>query len=208
MAGRGWIGSGAFLFAIVGWCTPPAAQQLSAGPDTVEPLPPVNARSNVSKIGRSPTDESHQLERDALARQASARDPFILEQWYGVKDRLKARHNFEFGLAYTAISQNASEDIIGGARGVALLSRLYDYLDLSPPGVTPTKNAAGGIFEFQGKWTVIGADTPNNGFIGFSVESRHTLGTEIPPQNLFLDAGAFWPTATAFNEFDLSVVSL
>jgi porin len=208
LAGRGWIGSGAFLFAIVGWCTPPAAQQLSAGPDTVEPLPPVNARSNVSKIGRSPTDESHQLERDALARQASARDPFILEQWYGVKDRLKARHNFEFGLAYTAISQNASEDIIGGARGVALLSRLYDYLDLSPPGVTPTKNAAGGIFEFQGKWMVIGADTPNNGFIGFSVESRHTLGTEIPPQNLFLDAGAFWPTATAFNEFDLSVVSL
>jgi len=150
------------------------------------------------------------LKEDKLARTVSApaAEPALLQQWYAFKDRLKKEHNFEFELAYTATYQRASEDIVGGSRGVALLLRLYDYLDLSPPPDTPTKDAAGGIFEFQGKWTLIRPNTPNKGFIGFSVDGRHKLGTEIPPQNLFLDAGAFWPTATAFGEFDLSIVSL
>ena len=153
---------------------------------------------------------SHELEQEELARSVSSTTaaPTVLRQWYAFKDQLKNKHNFEFGIAYTAVQQRASENIIGGARGVALLTDLYDYLDLSPPSVRPTKEAAGGIFEFQGTWTIIQPDGPNRRFIGFSVESRHSLGTEIPPQNLFLDAGAFWPTATAFSEFDLSVVSL
>lgn len=164
--------------------------------------------NTVSNIGRGPTDITQELRQEDLARRSGGSDPALLERWYGFKDNLKANHNFEFGLAYTAVYQRASEDIIGGSRGVALLTDLYNYLDLSPPPVTPTKNAAGGIFEFQGAWTVVGADTKNPGFVAFSVESRHDLGTEIPPQNLFLDAGAFWPTATAFSAFDMSLVTL
>jgi hypothetical protein len=177
---------------IVAWCCGVSAQQLSGEPDTVEPLPPVASTDTASAIGRGPTDVTQELLQDELARTvgAPAAEPGLLEHWYAFKDRLKKNHNFEFGLAYTATYQRASEDIVGGSRGVALLLRLYDYLDLSPPGETPTKEAAGGIFEFQGKWTLIRPNTPNRGFIGFSVESRHKLGTEIPPQNLFLDATA------------------
>ena len=207
MMDRGWIAI-VLLVAGLGWSSAGSAQQLSSGPDTVKPLPSARSQVTVSEIGRNPTDESREIARETEARQATAGDSQYLEAWYSFKDKLKAQHNFEFGIAYTAMYQHASEDIIGGSRGVALLTRLYDYLDLSPPGVTPTKEAAGGIAEFQGKWTIVGADTPNKGFIGYSIESRHTLGTEIPPQNLFLDAGAFWPTATAFSAFDVSVVSL
>jgi porin len=196
------------LLVVVAWSSTASAQQLSAGPDTVKPLPPPVSRNAASAIGRGPTDESRELQREELARKARATDPPFLGGWYRFKEQLNQRNNFEFGVAYTAVYQHASEDIIGGARGVTLLTNLYDYLDLSPPPATPTKEAAGGLFEFQGKWTVVGAGTPNRGFVGFSVESRHKLGTEIPPQNLFLDAGAFWPTATAFGEFDLSVITL
>ena len=102
------------------WGTYASAQQLSAGPDTVEPLPPVTSAEDVSEIGRGPTDETRELEADKAARTVgmASEEPTLLERWYGLKGCLKTEHNFEFGLAYTATYQQSSEDIIGGARGV------------------------------------------------------------------------------------------
>ena len=67
---------------------------------------------------RGPTDESRELQREELARKARATDTPFLGGWYRFKDQLNERNNFEFGVAYTAVYQHASEDIIGGARGV------------------------------------------------------------------------------------------
>jgi len=50
-------------------------------------------------------------------------------------------------------------------------------------------NAAGGIFRFFGNWTVIGRDSGNTGSIVSKVENRHTLGTDIPLQDLGFEAG-------------------
>ncbi len=70
------------------------------------------------------------------------------------------------------------------------------------------KEAAGGIAEFYGKWTLIRPGTANYGFIGFGVENRHRLGTPINLQALFLDNGSIWPTGTAFGEFDTGLLDL
>lgn len=168
----------------------------------------VPSREQSVSVGRGPSDVSQVLKDQERANVQLEPNLSALQRWYGLKNHLSDAHNFDFVLAYTAVHQRASEDIVGGAQGVRLLLDLYDYLDLSPPPGTPTKEAAGGIAEFAGSWTVVGANSPNRGSFGFSIESRHKLGTLIPPQNLFLDAGAYWPTATAFNEFDLSVLEL
>jgi len=194
---------------ILTWACAASAQQLAAEPDTVVPLPPA-AKDTPSEIGRGPLSIARELKRTEAARSPDAQldDSSPLQRWYAFKNDLKKRHNLELGVAYTAAYQQASDDILGGARGVALLNDLYNYLNLSPIPDTPTRDAGGGIFELQGTWTFIRPNTPNKGFIAFDVESRHQLGTEIPPQNLFLEAGSFWPTATGFGEFDLSIVSL
>jgi len=191
------------------WAWAVSAQELSGEPDTVVPLPPV-AQGTTSEIGRGPSGITQELARDeaALSRQADGDELSPLQRWYAFKDDLKTRHNLELGVAYTAAYQRASDDIVGGSKGVALLNDLFSYLYLSPIPATPTRDAAGGIFELQGTWTFVRPNTPNKGFIAFDIESRHQLGTDIPPQNLFLEAGAFWPTATGFGEFDLAVVAL
>jgi len=84
---------------------------------------------------------------------------------------------------------------------------LYDYLNLEL-GPEPSKDAAGGIAEFTGTWTMIRPDTPNSGSLSFEIENRHRLGPPITPQSLFLDAGAYWPTAAAFSEFNTTLLSL
>jgi len=199
----------AFLgFLSLGWSCSAFAQVWSAEvPETAASLS-VPSRDHRSSVGRGPSDVTQVLRDQDRVNAQLEPNLSVLQRWYGLKDHLRDAHNLDFVLAYTAVYQRASEDIVGGAQGVRLLLDLYDYLDLSPPPGTPTKEAAGGIAELAGSWTVVGANSPNRGSFGFSIESRHKLGTLIPPQNLFLDAGAYWPTATAFNEFDLSVLEL
>jgi len=192
----------------VAWGSTVSAQELSGAPDTVAPLPPQSSQGTTSQIGRIGITRTLQRSSPAPSPTSEPNDSSPLQRWYAFKDELKTQHNFDLGVAYTAAYQQASDDFIGGARGIALLNDLYSYLFLSPIPVTPTRDAAGGIFELQGTWTFIRPNTPDKGFLAFDVESRHQLGTEIPPQNLFLEAGAFWPTATGYGEFDLSVVSL
>jgi porin len=199
----GFLGS--LFFA---WSCSAFAQELAAESHNGAAALSVPSQGRTALVGRGPSDVTQVLKKQERASAQLEQGPSPIQQWYGFKKRLKDTHNFDFVLAYTAVHQRVSEDIVGGAQGIALLLDLYDYLDLSPPPGTPTKEAAGGIAEFTGAWTVFGANSPNKGSFGFSVESRHKLGTVIPPQNLFLDAGAYWPTATAFNEFDLSVLEL
>jgi porin len=63
-------------------------------------------------------------------------------------------------------------------------------------------NAVGGIFRFFGNWTVIGGDSGNTGSIVYKIEHRHTLGTDIPPQDLGFEAGYLGIPGTAFSDYD------
>lgn len=165
------------------------------------------AEGSSSQIGRGPTDITKELEEEEQIQQSTssfAERPF-LQDWYDFKDRLEREHHFQFGIAYSALYQRASDTFLG-KRGEQELLQIYDALELSPPPLFPVKDAAGGIVELQGTWTVIRPNTPNKGFIAFSLENRHKLGTEIPPQNLFLDDGSYWPSGMAFGEFKSSLI--
>ena len=194
----------AFLLCVLLWGGPAFAQEqsLAAG---------ATSRSG-SPIGRGPTSIANELKTvDSSPGNLDVSadgDHSVLDRWYGFKDRLNKQHNVKFGIAYSALYQRASDTLIGGGRGVRLLSEIYDYLDLAPPPDEPVQDAGGGIFELQGTWTVIRPNTPNKGFIAFEVENRHRIASEIPPVNLFLDAGSFWPTSPAYSEFDFSLISL
>lgn len=131
----------------------------------------------------------------------------LVPEWYAFKDRLDEEYGFKFALAYSALYQRASQTFEGGAARRRLLLELYDYLNLEL-GPEPSKDAAGGIAEFTGTWTMIRPDTPNSGSLSFEIENRHRLGPPITPQSLFLDAGAYWPTAAAFSEFNTTLLSL
>ena len=100
-----------------------------------------------------------------------------LKPWFDWKGRLNKNYGLSFGLDYTALGQAVSDS----------------------PG---EDNAAGGIFRFFGNWTVIGRDSGNTGSIVYKVENRHTLGTDIPPQDLGFEAGYLGITGTAFSDYD------
>lgn len=132
----------------------------------------------------------------------------LLPDWHAMKKRLAEQHNFTFTLAYSALYQGASDTAVGSLAGTRELREIYDWLNLTDPAPPLQKKAAGGIVEFSGKWTLIRPNTPNAGFIGFGFEQRHRLGTVINPQTLFLDNGSFWPTGSAFGEFDPGLLDL
>ena len=186
-----------------------AAAAQTADTDEMAAVPAQAAASrDLSQIGRGPTSISNELELVNVEEDGGDSAHPVLDRWYGFKERLKEQHNFEFGIAYSAIYQRASDTLVGGSRGVRLLSNIYDYLQLSPVPAVPVQDAGGGIVEFQGVWTLIHPNTPNKGFIAFDLEHRHRIASEIPPANLFLDAGSFWPSNAAYSEFDPSLLSL
>jgi porin len=127
-----------------------------------------------------PSSTGAQLEEDNRVRVPLLRLPVIdraLKPWFDWKGSLNENYGLSFGLDYTALVQAVTES----------------------PG---EDSAAGGIFRFFGNWTVIGRDSGNTGSIVFKVENRHTLGTDIPPQDLGFEAGYLGITGTAFSDYD------
>ena len=62
------------------------------------------------------------------------------------------------------------------------------------------ENAAGGVFRFFGRWTVVGQETGNPGSIEFKLEHRHRLGADIAPQALGGQMGYAGLTAVPFSD--------
>jgi porin len=127
-----------------------------------------------------PSSTGAQLEEDNAVTVPLLRFPAIdkaLKPWFDWKGRLNNNYGFSFGFDYTALGQAVSDS----------------------PG---EDSAAGGIFRFFGNWTVLGRDSGNTGSIVYKVESRHTLGTEVPPQDLGFEAGYLGIPGTAFSDYD------
>ena len=127
-----------------------------------------------------PSSTGAQLEEDNAVTVPLLRFPAIdkaLKPWFDWKGRLNKNYGFSFGLDYTALGQAVSDS----------------------PG---EDSAAGGIFRFFGSWTVIGRDSGNTGSVVYKIENRHTLGTDIPPQDLGFETGYLGITGTAFSDYD------
>ena len=133
-----------------------------------------------------PSSTGAQLEEDNVEKVPLLRFPGIdraLEPWFDWKGRLNKDYGLQFGLDYTALYQGVTES----------------------PG---EDSAAGGIFRFFGNWTLLGRDSGNTGSIVYKVENRHTLGTDIPPQDLGFEAGYLGIPGTAFSDYGWGVTNL
>jgi len=108
----------------------------------------------------------------------------VFGPWYDLKARLATNYGVRFGIAWTPLYQVATDSLSGD------------------------NQAAGGIFEILGQWTLFDRKGDHPGTIGLRVENRHTLGTSIPPQSLFANLGAATPTALGFGEVDFSLAEL
>jgi len=98
-----------------------------------------------------------------------------LSPYFDWKANLKSKHGLSLGTDYTAVYERATESL-GEDRG------------------------ASGIFRLFGNWTLTGRDTDNPGSLVFKVESRHKLGTAIPPSGLGFETGYVGLTAAPFND--------
>jgi hypothetical protein len=139
-----------------------------------------------SPVGRGPEDvtrEIQEIDEEKTGRIPLAVLDSALDTWSGFKRGLDERLGLELGIAWTALYQRAS----------------------TSPG---KRQAAGGILELEGTWTLIGRGTRDPGMLGFTVEDRHRIGTDIPPQSLSGEIGSAWQTGTGYSSFDIALVEL
>jgi porin len=162
------------------------ASPLFAAELSEKPTPQSAGFDRSSEFSRNPVDIGNQLRKDDEFKDSAFRFPRFdefFQPWFDFKSRLNRDYGLQFGLAWTPLVQGAS----------------------SSPG---ENRAAGGIFELFGKWTLFGRGTDHPGSLGFRVEDRHRLGTDLAPQLLGSETGSTWSTATGFGEFNLSVPEL
>lgn len=81
---------------------------------------------------------------------------------------------------------------------------LYQHAKPSPR----ESDAASGRAEWQGNWTLIGRDTPNDGSLSFRLENRHLLGTEVSPSALGAEFGSILSTGNGFSSYGWAITEL
>ncbi|MGB5611054.1 MAG: carbohydrate porin [Sedimenticolaceae bacterium] len=101
--------------------------------------------------------------------------PSTFQSYDDFKARLREEYGLTIGMDYNMLFQHASES----------------------PG---EENAAGGVFRFFGRWTVLGEETGTPASIEFKVENRHRLGTDIAPSALAGEIGYAGLTAVPFSD--------
>jgi porin len=142
---------------------------------------------DVSELGEGPSDITDELEMDDRVKDTLLGVPIQktpLAAWFSAKKTLYRKTGLQFGLNYTGLYQKASHSL--------------DDQD----------QAAGGRLQIEGTWTAIGRDTPNRGILGFRLQDRHRIGTDLPPSGLGPAIGSVWTTGFGFNEFDFSLTDL
>lgn len=128
-----------------------------------------------------------ELSRDDIDAGAIFRPPVLdglFKPWFNLKKEWNKKYGFQLGLNYNALYQKASESS------------------------TSEDDAAGGRFQIQGMWNLLGRNTQNHGGISFRFEDRHRLGTELAPTQLGSQVGSATITGTGFSDFDFSLTEL
>jgi len=134
------------------------------------------SQDNTNTILDTSSSVVNQLQVDEYIRKNAPRIPYIddaLKPWFDFKSRINEKYGLDFGIDYTALFQKSNNNMG------------EDF-------------AAGGIFSIFGKWRLIGRESKNTGSLIFQIENRHSLGTDIAPQLLGLEAGYLGSTGTGF----------
>lgn len=140
---------------------------------------------NISVIGQGTTDLTNQLMLDAAPKDPLflGRIDAALESWYDWKDNLFERHGFQFTLAYSFLTQHATNTRAG-----------------------KEDNATGGVLDFGGVWAAFNRGSDWQGMLGFRIADQHRLGTSISPAGLGDEIGSAWGTSLAFGDVSLNVI--
>jgi hypothetical protein len=127
-----------------------------------------------------------ELASDDIDMGAVFRPPMLdgyFQPWYEAKKVWIQKYGLQLGVSYNA---------------------LYQYADDTLTGVD---DGAGGRFQAQGTWTLLGHGSKNPGMISFRVEDRDRL-TDIPPSQLGRQFGSINTTGGGFSEFDFALTEL
>jgi porin len=143
---------------------------------------PVFAQSLQPNSGLGgPSSVTGTFDRDRETKPAVQTDLF--DDYFAFKKRMEDTHGFSFGVDYNALFQGATESL-----GEA--------------------TAAGGVFRTYGNWTLVGKESGNTGTLGFKVENRHRLGTDIAPTALGGEVGYTGLTAITFSDIGWALTNL
>jgi len=169
----------AWFFATALLC---AAQLAVAQESAVSSAPPDQADPQFG----SPSSVGAVIQEDERVRETQYRFQGLqrgLKPYFDFKSEIDAAYGLSFGFDYTALYQAASAS-------------------------AGEKDAAGGIFRAFGVWTLSGRGTRDTGSLVYKVESRHALGTTIPPQGLGFETGYAGLTAAPYGDYGWALTNL
>ena len=106
-----------------------------------------------------------------------------IDRYFDWKGRVKESSGLAFSFDYTANAQKASASL-------------------------GEDSAAGGIFRFYGSWGLTGQESGNTGSVVYKVESRHNLGSKLPPKDLGFEIGYAGFPAPIYADYDWGLTNL
>ena len=98
-----------------------------------------------------------------------------VQPYYDFKKKIYDDHGLSFGVDYHALYQKASESL-------------------------GEDQSAGGVIRFFGNWTLVGRDSADKGSLVFKIENRHSLGTDMVPQQLGPTTGYAGLTSVVYSD--------
>jgi porin len=127
----------------------------------------------------SPEGVESQIDDQLLIQQSfleREKDFLGLPTYYAAQEWLDHKIGLRLGVAYTSLALGATDSLIGEPQG-----------------------AAGGDFDFFGRWDTWGQKSGNLGTIGFNLRHRHAY-TDIPPSALGSAIGSLWNVTGGFTD--------
>jgi len=131
-----------------------------------------------------PTSIEAQLVFENQVKESYFRIPIrVFKPWFETKEKIINKTDLEFGINYTIAYLGASTGITDSSQ----------------------TSSGGGILDIPLSWSPIGKESGNTGTFSIKFETRHTIGTGVPPMLLGFETGSILLPATKVNSFSFRI---